>query len=253
MSNVSNAKNVSKGIYVELKGATVNSVMLNGVTIENYGFTLTEKTERIGFEKFEKGMKVDLKAYLSPNNNKLFLNQVAVAGTEMPKGETKKLTAVITEITDKSISLDGEEFFFTKYTRQETEPSVDLSVDAEVYITANGKQYLNSIKAVGSDSDAADTSTKDENKTGKAPYSGTSGKAYRKPSNRKTVSGEISAASAKGVMIDQTWYILSPYSDIEDESLLEKGENVTVVYTFSESKSINYINKLSAVNEPVTA
>lgn len=252
MSNVSNAKNVSKKIYVELKGATVNSVMLNGVTIENYGFTLTEKTERIGFEKFEKGMKVDLKAYLSPNENKLFLNHATIAGTDMPKGETKKLTAVISEITDKSVSLDGEEFFFTKYTNLETEPSVDMSVDAEVYITANGKQYLNSIRTPGSDSDAADANAQDETKTEKATYARTFKNADRKPSNRKTVSGEISAVSAKGVMIDQTWYTLSRYSEIDDDALLEKGENVTIVFTPSES-GFNYINKLFIANEAVTA
>lgn len=384
MSNVSNAKNVSKGIYVELSKATVDSVTLNGVIINGYTFTLTERTERVGFEKFEKGMQVDLKAYLDQKNI-LYLNSVSLSGfetyhvtiysvyesngsvrvdmsvsewdymscneatcsvsshvleqytieqlkamkgkkavigviehknriislepakelknvkaenlryntsielngktykmngfsyfdgedifrikfdgkalvdawvyesegiianiklskdqsgkndvnakeqadktqtTKPANGSIKELSKVtITAVGEKSISIDENEYYFSKHTELPFEPQAGMIVDAVVFETVKGRFYVNSISLAES-ADVADV-TKDF-------------------SNNSRIYGYISAVTDKAIRIGNQWFNTTEKSVVDSKVVWEKGEYVVVYYYFS-PKGGNYINKV---------
>ncbi|MGE4266337.1 MAG: DUF5666 domain-containing protein [Deferribacterales bacterium] len=240
MSNVSNAKNVSGKIFVELKDAKVDSVTLDGVIINGYTFTLTKRTEYIGFEKFEHGMTVELTAYLSQKNI-LFLNTVSfkteaeqvtepnTLGT--PRGEIKNLSNVtITSVSLKSVSLDENEYFFSKHTEKTFEPAVGMVVDAVVYETASGRLYLNGIAPV-----------KGAEKNGSG--SSESGKEQKDYSNNHRLFGYIEMVTEKAIKVGNQWFNLTEKSYVDEKTVMDKGEYVAI-YFYASPKSGNFINKL---------
>jgi hypothetical protein len=233
MQDKSNAQTVSNAIYVNLENAVVDTLTFKGVVINGYTFITSEKTVRVGFEKFSKGMKVDLCAYLSPHQNTLYLNKVSLAGVKDENHVKELISAEITDISENSIFIDGEEYFFSKHTVMDIEPEIGMKVDVVIYVTAKGRKYINSFKMSVSEHEQKAEAVE--------------GKTYE---NNMRIKGYIAAVNAdKAVRIGNQWYNIVAKSEIDKSVQLTKGECVSI-YFYASPKGGNYINNMySASNQ----
>lgn len=226
MQDKSNDQTVSNAIYVNLENAVVDTLTFKGVVINGYTFVTSEKTVRVGFEKFSKGMKVDLCAYLSPHKNTLYLNRVSLAGVSAENPLKELFAADITAISENSLSLNGEEYLFSKHTVMDIEPEIGMKVDAVVYVTTKVRKYINNFKQIVTDNvmpAAFDAKTYEHN---------------------LKITGYIAAVNAdKAIRIGSEWFNRTDKSVVDDNVRLKKGEYVSVYY-YASPKGGNYINNM---------
>lgn len=230
---MSKDQSVSNAIYVNLENAVVDSLTFKGVVINGYTFVTTDKTIRVGFEKFVKDMKVDVKAYLSPHNNSLYLNEVALAGAQIENPLKELADTFITDISENSIFLDGEEYLFSKHTVMETEPEIGMKVDAVVYVTLRGKKYINGFKPVKVAQIEKNEVEKPEKQTDKV---------YK---NNHVIKGEIAAIAkdGKSFRIGDVWLNFADKSMVCKGVELKKGERVRAYY-YASPKGGCFLNKV---------
>lgn len=230
---MSKDESVSKAIFVNLENAVVDAITFKGVVINGYTFVTSEKTVRVGFERFAKDMKVDVKAYLSPRNNALYLNEVSLAGVQTENPLKELANTFITDISENSIFLDGEEYLFSNHTVMETEPEVGMKVDAVVYVTLKGRKYINGFKPVKVIQAEKNEVEKPEKQTDKVYH------------NNHAIKGEIAAIAkdGKSFRIGDVWLNFANKSIVCKGVELKKGERVRVYY-YASPKGGCFINKV---------
>jgi hypothetical protein len=151
--------------------------------------------------------------------------------SETPKGEIRNLSNVtITSVSLKSVSLDENEYFFSKHTEKTFEPAVGMVVDAVVYETASGRLYLNGIAPVkGAEKNSSGSSE--------------SGKEQKNYSNNHRLFGYIEMVTEKAIKVANQWFNLTEKSYVDEKTVMDKGEYVAI-YFYASPKSGNFINKL---------